>query len=207
MKLTDLAEAGWNKWLIDALAMHHLFGVECLAEAETVDSLFNKVLQRLLNALPHPAENIQLWFLLGHSATQSEDRLFHHRKLWKSHGLTITPTSAEHSSEWHVKSGGESRYFGAAKMYLLNEPMVLKLLQEERLSWLLITNREVSVIDIQNNLRNGWADGSQFFPAPILLAANKMQAVLLKRMRIDAPSQEEGIIVLSEQKTHEKFYT
>ena len=203
MKLADLAEAGWNQWLIDVLAIHHLFGVEC--SSESIDGLFHRVLQRLTNALSNSTENIELWFLLGHSAAQSSGRLFHHRKLWKSHGLTITPASSEHAAEWHVDSGDGSRYFGAAKMHLLSEPMVLKLLQEERLSWLLITSQEVSIGDIQSNLRNGWDDGSQFFPAPILQTANKMQAALLKRMRSDAPSQEEGIIVLAKQKTHERF--
>lgn len=113
------------------------------------------VTQFVFELIKQKLSGYTVWLLVGTATWQPDTRIVRHTKLWnslKSRGVEISHVSS--LQEVTVEGGGKVKFFGAAKLSDLSIPSVVKILLEERCTYI---SAVPDPIAIQGLLELGWS--------------------------------------------------
>ncbi|NWB51286.1 hypothetical protein [Pseudomonas gingeri] len=131
-----------------------LSAVNWFIEDGSRDVLLN-ILSFIFDLFERKMPEYELWLFSGHSAWQPDTRVVRYRRLWgslKARGLEVS--GGQRSKDYIVERNGGVKFFGALRLPDLSVENILKLMIEERCSYVVVLP---SNFDVETIVREGWS--------------------------------------------------
>lgn len=197
LKIRTFEQAGWHISILSALAQYQCAGLE-VTVGEVRESVAKSMsLDYLRRVTRRVIDDPACWIIAGHAASQPDNRIVRHRKLWASLGVNVS-ASPELLQEWPVPAEDGLRFFGAIRSDLIADELLLNLWKNFSTVWLLMA-RDFDLTAIQHELALGWGDSRIRIPDEILRCASEHDAFLVRDFG-PTDNFDQGMIVIARDK-------
>lgn len=121
-----------------------------------------KALHMICESVLGCMEQPNVWLFVGDSVWQDDTRITRYKKLWKrleQRGFRVV--EATRYEEQLAEQGGHIKYFGSAMISIRSIASAVKIMDEEKASYIVVLPKHVSPSHI---LSTGWGAGQGFDP-------------------------------------------
>jgi hypothetical protein len=203
MVIRSFADAKWNPSVIARLHAFGCEGLEILSPAVGRPIANAAAFAEVTARIERVFSSAEYWMLSGHEVPQPKTRIVSYRKFWKSLNMNLS-ASSDDLTEWCVSGAEGPRYFGVAKLSLLKDVDMFRLLDSFKTSWVMVLDGMHSASDLVRDIQVGWENSYVQCPEILLKFAHKHDAVLIRNFEIN-DALENGVLAIARATTNQRL--